>query len=567
MSIQRKPKKLGDALVDSGLITAVQLQEALKYQKETGDRLGQILVNLGFVSEQDIVGILENQLGIPQITFDPSNLNANLVNSVPEAMIKRHRVMPIKKEGNRLTVAMVDPLNVVAIDDLRLTTGCEIRPVLATEKEIETAIHKHFGLPSLEVAMKDFEVTPGSEVENDAVRLDQEEAIIDEAPIVRLVNGIFMEAINEGVSDIHFEPMEDRVRIRYRADGILREAMKLPRKSRAALISRIKIMSDMDIAEKRVPQDGRIQIKYGEKGVDMRVNTLPTVFGEKIVIRLLDKSSIRIRVNQLGLSKLNHHKFTSAIRNPHGILLITGPTGSGKTTTLYATLNELNDPEKNIITVEDPVEYMLEGINQTQVNAKAGLTFAAGLRAILRQDPDIVMVGEIRDGETADIAVRAATTGHLVLSTLHTNDAPGAMTRLIDMGVEPFLVASSVIAVVAQRLVRRICSECKEAYELPPEAPERIYLGIPPEQITFYRGKGCSKCGNKGYKGRLGIHELMPITKGLRHLINARVSADEIKRVAVAEGMVTVKEDGLNKAIEGLTTVQEVTRVAYSEDE
>jgi len=382
------------------------------------------------------------------------------------------------------------------------------------------------------------------------------------------VNSIFLQAIEQDASDIHIEPQEQQIRVRYRIDGMLREVMTLPGKIRSAVISRVKIMSEMDIAEKRVPQDGRIQLRLGSREIDLRVSTLPTVYGEKIVTRLLDKGSMKsYKIENIGFEPVNFKRFANALKSSYGMILITGPTGSGKTTTLYAALNEINTVDKNIITIEDPVEYMLEGINQTQVNTKAGMTFAAGLRAILRQDPDIIMVGEIRDGETAEIAVKAATTGHLVLSTLHTNDSAGAIARLVDMGIEPFLVASSVLAAVAQRLARLICPECRQAYELAPNAPERVFIGVAHDKpVTLYRGAGCSNCGNTGYKGRLAIHEVLPVTAGLRQLILRNAPADEIKQKAVAEGMVTLKMDGIQKAMKGMTTIEEVMRVAYVDE-
>ncbi|MDD4170491.1 MAG: GspE/PulE family protein, partial [Desulfotomaculaceae bacterium] len=375
---------------------------------------------------------------------------------------------------------------------------------------------------------------------------------------------IFIQAIEQEASDIHIESQEYRVRVRYRIDGMLREVMSLPKKILPAVISRIKIMSGIDIAEKRIPQDGRLRLRLGTREIDLRVSTLPTVYGEKIVIRLLDKGTVKsYKIERIGFSRLNRQRFTSALKRSHGMLLITGPTGSGKTTTLYAALNEINTIEKNIITVEDPVEYMLEGINQTQVNVKAGMTFAAGLRSILRQDPDIIMVGEIRDSETAKISIKYANTGHLVLSTLHTNDAAGAITRLVEMGIEPFMVASSVLVTVAQRLVRLICPECRQAYELAPDAVERVFIGVGSEQpVTLYKGAGCEHCGHTGYRGRMAIHEVLPITAGLRRLIIRNASSDEVKQKALAEGMISLKMDGIQKVMEGLTTIEEVIRVA-----
>jgi len=555
-------KLLGDLLIESGLINREQLERALKAQQKTGERLGRVLINLGFVTEKDITDMLESQLGIRQVTLG-DGLDPNLLMIIPEHVIRRHKVIPLKKEGKRLTVAMADPLNVVAIDDLRLVTGDEIEPVVATEKEIESVIQKYFGLPDLERALQDFEV-----VESEALQLDQpEEDLANEAPIVRLLNSIIVGAIEEKASDVHIEPREKEVRVRYCIDGVLREAMNLPRRSRAAIISRVKILAELNIAEKRVPQDGRIKIRYQERDIDLRVSTMPTIFGEKVVIRILDKSSGLLSIDQLGLHPDNLEQFNSIINSAYGMVLLTGPTGSGKTTTLYAILNELNKTEKNIITIEDPVEYILEGINQTQVNVKAGLGFANGLRSILRQDPDVIMVGEIRDTETAKIAVQAATTGHLVFSTLHTTDSAGALTRLIDMGVEPFLVASSVLGVVAQRLVRKICSRCREEYRVLPGTPEHLFIeaGVG-EEVRLYKGKGCSYCNQTGYRGRLSIQEILLVSGKIRANISKRVHADVIRQTARDEGMVTLKEDGIRKALQGVTTIQEVMHATFTGD-
>jgi len=556
-----KPAKkiLGEQLIERGIITKEQLWEALRVQSRTGGLLGEILIKLGMVSEEVINEISDVQ----QARLD--NIDPNLLKTVPEQLVRRYNVIPLKKEGNCLTVAMPDPMNVLAIDDLRLLMGCDIEPVQTSEKDIAAVIQKHFGIPEVEKIFEEFELLSGQQ-ESEVLELEEE--VVDDAPVVRLVNSIFLQAIEQNASDIHIEPQEHQVRVRYRIDGMLREVMTLPKKIRSAVISRVKIISDMDIAEKRIPQDGRLQLKYGNRKIDLRVSTLPTVYGEKIVTRLLDKGSMKsYKIGQVGFGQLNLQRFTSALKSSYGMLLITGPTGSGKTTTLYAALNEINTIEKNIVTVEDPVEYMLDGINQTQVNVKAGMTFAAGLRSILRQDPDIIMVGEIRDSETAEIAIRAATTGHLVLSTLHTNDAAGAITRLVDMGIEPFLVASSVLAVVAQRLVRIICPKCYRAYDLAPDAPERAFIGVGPDKpVTLYKGAGCDNCGNTGYRGRLAIHEVLPVTAGLRPLIIRNAPADEIKRKALSEGMLSLKMDGIQKALEGLTTIEEVMRVAYTDE-
>lgn len=562
----RQRRLLGDFLIENNLITPAQLEQALKVQQKTGERLGKVLINLGYISEQDVVDILEFQLGIPQVSLSAVTLDPLLIKSVPEHLVRRHKAIPLKKEGNKLIVAMADPLNVVALDDLRLTTGLEIEPVLATEKDIDAVIQRHFGLPGLEKAMQEIEVPAVTQME--AVNLDQvEEIAADEAPVVRLANSIIIQAINEQASDIHIEPQQENVRVRYRIDGMLRDAMTLPRKFRLPLISRIKIMADMDIAERRVPQDGRILIRYRERDVDLRVSTMPAVFGEKVVIRVLDKGKMLLRVDQLGFYEENLARFKEIIEHSYGMILITGPTGSGKTTTLYAILSEINSPEFNVITIEDPVEYLLPGVTQVQINPKAGLTFARGLRAVVRQDPDIVMVGEIRDGETADIAVRAAMTGHFVLSTMHTNDAAGGLTRLVDMGIEPFQVASTVLGVTAQRLVRVICPRCREPYELELGARERFFMGISStEPVTLYRGRGCRHCQNVGYRGQTSICEVLPVSPAIRELIVSKASAAAIRQQAVAEGMRTLREDGIRKALRGVTSIEEVMRVAYGEE-
>jgi type IV pilus assembly protein PilB len=552
-------------LVESGLITQTQLDEALKIQQETGERLGRVLISLGYVTERDFMDALGFQQGVTQVDLAGMRLDPLLLESIPERLIRRHRVVPIRKEGHRLRVALADPLNVVAIDDLRLATGLEVEPVLATEEDIEAAIQKHFGLPDLEKMVAELPEVDFAVAE--AISLDSEEPLVDEAPVVRLAHSLILQAIGDGASDIHLEHLEKQVRVRYRVDGLLREAATLPQKFRSPLVSRFKIMAGLDIAEKRVPQDGRIQIKYRERDIDLRVSTMPTVFGEKVVIRILDQARMVVQLGELGFGTGNLERLRQILRCPYGMVLITGPTGSGKTTTLYAILNELNAPELNLITIEDPVEYLLPGINQIPISPRAGLTFPRGLRSILRQDPDIIMVGEIRDAETAEIAARAATTGHRVLATLHTNEAVGALPRLIDMGVEPFLVASTVLGVVAQRLVRLICPHCRESHHLPPGAPERFFMGIGVEEpATLFRGQGCARCDQKGYRGRTVISEVLPLSAAIRQLVTKGASADELQHQAVQEGMVLIKEDGLEKVRRGITTIDEVMRVAYAED-
>ncbi|MHB1421172.1 MAG: type II secretion system ATPase GspE [Bacillota bacterium] len=566
MSGQLK-KRLGDLLVEQNLITKDQLEEALRVQKKSGDRLGRVMIGLGYVTEQDILNLLEKQLGITQVKLNNQLFDPDLLKMIPENLIRRHKVLPVKLEGKTLTVAMVDPLNALAIDNLRLATGWEIKPVMAPEHEIDRTIRRHYGLQNLvDKALE--EVDPPTLIP-DTDRLDLDSAgeeNVDQAPVVKAVNSIIQQAVKDKASDIHIEPHEEELRVRFRMDGVLRDIMEMPKRYHTYMVARIKILAGMDIAERRLPQDGRVKLKVENRQVDLRINTLPTIFGEKIVIRLLDKSSAMLELKDLGFQEDILARYKNLISQAYGIVLVTGPTGSGKTTTLYATLNAINSPEKNIITIEDPVEYVLDGINQVNINTKAGLTFAGGLRSILRQDPDIIMVGEIRDGETADIAVRAATTGHLVFSTLHTNDASGAVTRLVDMGVEPFLVASSVIGVIAQRLVRGICPKCKISYALPEAGSERKFLGLSPDQpLTFYKGTGCGFCEDSGYKGRVAIHEIMPFSRPLREIVMQKSSAEELREMAKNHGMISLRDDGVQKALKGLTSVEEVMRVAYSE--
>ncbi|MCL0107553.1 Flp pilus assembly complex ATPase component TadA [Peptococcaceae bacterium] len=557
-------KRLGDILVENKLITKEQLEQALDNQKKMGKRLGEVLIDTGLVTEKDILNVLELQLRIPQVTLS-DKIDVKLIKSIPEQLIKRHKVIPIKKEGNRMIVAMFDPLNVLALDDLKITTNCEIDPVLASRKEIESVIQKVYSLSFLNEEESDT-------AEQESLRagyldLDfSDEGMVDSLA-VKLTNSIIKQAIDESASDIHIEPAEKEVRVRYRVDGILHEAMSLPKTSQSALTARLKILSNMDVAEKRLPQDGRMNVKYRKQEFDLRMSSLPVIHGEKIVIRVLKSKNVSmLSIKELGFDEFNLKRFTDILKHSYGLVLVTGPTGSGKTTTLYAALQELSSIEKNILTIEDPVEYIFEGINQIQVNVKAGLTFAAGLRSILRQDPDIIMVGEIRDAETAEIAVRAASTGHLVLSTLHTNDAATALTRLIDMGVEPFLVSSAVLGVVSQRLVRILCPHCKESYHLPSDDPIRDFIGIGSnEDIELYRAVGCDNCRKLGYIGRTSIQEVMIISKDIREMIKNKNSAQQIRNKAIEEGMIILKEDGIRKALNGITTIQEVMRVAYGE--
>ncbi|MFH1824907.1 MAG: type IV-A pilus assembly ATPase PilB [Candidatus Firestonebacteria bacterium] len=570
MAVSMK-KKIAQMLVDESIITDVQLQEALKEQKASGIRLEQALVKLGYVTNDIIMAFMGTQMGIPTVSFsDLGELDVNVVKLVPENICQRQTLISITKKGNTLTIAMADPLNVSAIDDIKLMTGFEVEPVLASELDIKQAIAKCFSTSSAEMeeVMKGLEDVQDVEVVEADEDMDTSKltAASEDAPIVKLVNALLTKAIEEGASDIHLESYEKGCRTRYRIDGVLHEKSAPPKKIYPALVSRIKIISELDIAERRKPQDGRCKIKVIGKEVDMRVSILPTVFGEKVVIRILDTGNLQLDLAQLGFEPDILQIYKKKVDAPYGMILVTGPTGSGKSTTLYSTLSLLNFPDVNILTVEDPVEFVVKGINQVQVNPKAGLTFANGLKSFLRQDPDIIMVGEIRDGETASIAINAALTGHLVLSTLHTNDAPGAVTRLDNMGVEPFLISSSVIMVIAQRLIRKICPKCKESYEVSAEILED--LNIKPkeeEKIIFYKGMGCQYCANTGYKGRAAIYEIMTLNDELRKVILKRATATDIKKIAIESGMVTLREAGIRKVKVGVTSIEELLRVTTAD--
>ncbi|MEW6308457.1 MAG: GspE/PulE family protein [Bacillota bacterium] len=547
-------KRLGDLLVDAKLITPDQLAEALATHRATGSRIGDVLVELGMVSEEDIAKMLARQLGVPHIDVGDLRVDREAAKSITPQVAKRYRAVPVAKDGTTLTVAMSEPLNVMALDDLRLMTSCSIRQVITTEKGISKALQIAYGGDA--VGLPQTRPRAGAQAKDAG----------EEAPAVRTVNQLIDQAISQRASDIHIEPMVDSMRVRYRIDGMLRDADYLPLEAQQGVISRIKIMGGMDISEKRLPQDGRVEIKDKGRDVDLRVSSLPAIHGEKIVIRVLDKSKAITKLEEIGLLHDGLTRYRAMTRRPFGIILVTGPTGSGKTTTLMATLREINSPALNIITVEDPVEYQIPGVNQVQVNEKAGLTFAGGLRSILRQDPNVIMVGEIRDGETADIAIRAALTGHLVLSTVHTNEAAGTVSRLLDMGVEPFLVASSLAGVVAQRLGRGLCQRCREPYHLADDAPERFALNLEAGPLRFYRARGCGECSGTGYRGRIGLFEVMSITPAIRAMVTDRASADTIRTEAQRSGMRPLIQDGIAKALEGLTTLEEVQRVAYTEE-
>lgn len=538
--MKKTRKSLGESLVDEGIITSEQLKQAQTEEKRTGQRLRNVLVKIGLIAEEDLVTFLSDKLGLPKIELGNYLIDPKIVELVPEALARKYELIPVLKIGNRLTCAMVDPWNIFALDEIRMKTNLTIEPAVATESEIKKALNQYYGAKgSMEDLIKSIDAEKLGIKEGKEIDTKKLQGIVEEPVVIKLVNLIVIKAVQERASDIHIEPEEEALKTRFRVDGMLHEESSPPKYLQSAIISRIKIMANLDIAERRKAQDGRFSIKMEGREIDVRVSCMPTVYGENVVLRLLDVASALLSLDRLGFSKQVLEKYEKLITRPHGIILVTGPTGSGKTTTLYGSLDKINTAEKNIITIEDPVEYKLQGIRQTQINPKVDLTFANGLRSMLRQDPDIIMVGEMRDFETAEIAIQAALTGHLVFSTLHTNDAPGAVTRMIDMGVEPFLVSSSVIGVLAQRLVRTVCKECK--------------------------GKGCSNCMSTGYKGRIGIYELMIINDDIRNLITAKVAMDEIRKKALELGMLALKDDGLEKVKQGLTTEEEVLRVTQEE--
>lgn len=552
-------KRLGDLLLSVNKISEEQLKESLKLQKASGKKLGEILVESGYVTEFDIIEVLEFQMGIPHVDLRKYFIEPEVVNLISESIARKYILIPIKKDRGKIVVAMADPLNLFAIDDVKISAGLEVEPVISTKKDILTSIEQYYGKKSAEKAIEDLKEQ--YDIDNLPELNDEILNEINNAPVVRLVNSFIKQAINSKASDIHIEPFDDRVRIRFRIDGTLQEIMTPSRNTHSAIITRIKIMAKMNIAERRVPQDGRVELNIDGREVDLRVSSLPTVFGEKIVIRLLDRSNVILSKKDLGFTEDNLSKFVSLLNKPNGIILVTGPTGSGKTTTLYTALKELNYIGKNIITLEDPVEYRLDGINQVQINPKSGLTFSAGLRSILRQDPDIIMVGEIRDEETARLSVRAAITGHLVISTMHTNDAPSTVSRLVDMGIEPYLVSSSVIGVVAQRLVRRICENCKTQYIITEE--EKGILNTL-DDIKLYKGKGCNSCYQSGYKGRIAIHEILDLDKDIRFNINNNDSIDKIRDTAIRNGMNSLWSNNKKLVLQGITSMDELLKVTYT---
>ena len=564
--------KLGELLLKAQLINQQQLQKALDEQKSTGGKLGEILQRLGFVTEDDIIECLSHQFGVPSINLRHFEIDSNVARLIPVDLARKYNVVPVNKTGATLTLAMTDPTNIFAMDEITFMTGYRVEPVVASEEAIRETIDRHFGSTrevELKKVMEDL-----TSVDEAALELMEEEEEVDvatlaegveEAPVVRLVNIMLTDAIKRGASDIHVEPYERTFRVRYRIDGLLREVMTPPFKLKDAITSRIKVLAKLDIAEKRLPQDGRIRLKAKVEGrtreLDYRVSCITTVHGEKVVMRLLDKENLRLDLTKLGFEKPSLKAFEDAVLKPYGMVLVTGPTGSGKTNTLYSALQRVNTPDTNIMTAEDPVEFQMPGVNQVQMKDAIGLNFAAALRSFLRQDPNIILVGEIRDFETAEIAIKAALTGHLVLSTLHTNDAPSTISRLMNMGIEPFLVATSVNCIAAQRLIRRVCPNCKEELDTPIQA----LLGVgfsesEAHDVKLYKGRGCDKCNNPGYKGRTALIEVMTMTDDLRELVLSGATAIELRRKAREEGMITLRESGLQKIREGLTTIDEVVR-------
>jgi type IV pilus assembly protein PilB len=579
--------RIGELLLKEKRITPDQLQEALNYQKANGGKLGFNLAKLGFVKDEELTALLSKQYGVPSINLAQFEIDPAVIKLIPAETAQKYQIIPLSRSGATLTIAMTDPTNVFAMDDIKFMTGYNVEPVVASETAVSDAITRYYALgkpaatassvmggsSALEMAAKSMEEMSMSVGADDVEILQEMEEISaeslerqgGEAPVIKLVNVVLMSAIQKGASDIHIEPYEKEFRVRYRVDGILYNIMAPPMKMRDAITSRIKIMAKLDIAEKRLPQDGRIKIRFSDNGnskdIDFRVSCLPTLFGEKIVMRLLDKDKLMLDMTKLGFEQESLTKFEAAIQKPWGMVLVTGPTGSGKTNTLYSSIAKVNTPETNIMTAEDPVEFNLPGINQVQVRENIGLNFAAALRSFLRQDPNIILVGEIRDFETAEIAVKAALTGHLVLSTLHTNDAPSTINRLMNMGIEPFLVASSVNLICAQRLVRRICANCKADHPMPAQALAQAgFSAEDAKSVVPKKGAGCEKCNNSGYKGRVGLYEVMDITDELRELVLVGASGLELRRKAIEEGMLTLRMSGLRKVKDGLTTIEEVAR-------
>lgn len=558
-------EKLSKDLVEQKIVTSEQLREAEKIKAQTGRSLGETLISLNYLTQDELISLISSKLDIPHIDLTSYVVESEVINLVPENSARRYKLFPLFRVEDTLTVAMADPMNIFALDDLKIQTGLNVEPAMASEESIIKAINEYYsGAHLLEEAAENIKLDLGDEAAG-KLTTDRIEHITELPPIVKLVNQIILEAVKDRASDIHLEPHREAVDVRYRIDGILHKVSSIPKALHLPVVSRIKIWANLDISEKRIPQDGRIQTKIGLKDVDLRVSTFPAINGEKVVLRVLDKSGVSFQLSDLGFSAENLRTFRSLIKRPSGLVFITGPTGSGKTTTLYAALNAVISPERNIVTLEDPVEYEIKFINQGQINPKAGLTFAAGLRAILRQDPDIIMVGEVRDFETAELVIRAALTGHLVFSTLHTMDAASTITRLIDIGVEPFLIASSVAGIIAQRLVRKNCFKCVQEYSPPQKLVNELSLDNSSD-LKFYWGKGCKDCGQTGYKGRTGLFEVVRITEPIKALIMEGAPAGKIKETASREGFKSLQEDGREKITKGITTVEEVLRATFIED-
>ncbi len=561
-------ERLSEILIKKGTISEEKLNQALQTQKEKGGSLGDILVSLGAITQRELLAILSQELGIPPISLSKFKIDPEITKFIPKKIAVNYQIMPISKMGNIITVAMADPLNIFALDDIKNVTGMDITPIITTLDDVKAAIDQHYGTAAtstIEALVKE------TNIELISSRRPEDESIevlgaVADTPVVKLTSAIVLDATKARASDILIEPMEDHLRVRYKIDGIFREAQALPRAIQSGIISRIKVMSNLNIAERRLPQDGRFKIKVQERQVDFRVSTVPTAFGEKVALRILDKSQAMLDVDKLGFEKEPLDELKKASRRPHGMILVCGPAGSGKTTTLYSVIKHIDSPEKNFVTVEDPVEYLLPGINQVNINTNIGLTYAATLRSILRQDPNVIMVGEIRDLETVDIAIKAALTGHLVLSTLHTNTATGVIMRLVNMGVEPFLISSSVVLVAAQRLVRKVCPRCKEIYDVPRSMLEKLKIKAP-DNVKLYKGKGCDHCFKTGFRGRVGLIEAVSINSELRELIAKRAHESTVYEAARRAGLVTLRESGLRKVFDGTTTLEEVLRVTLGEQD
>ncbi len=564
--------KLGRMLVAAKFVSEEQIEKALATQQKEGGRLGSILVKFGYIEEQTLLEFLSKQYGVKFIDLNKVEIDSSIIKLIPTEVVQKYSILPVRRVGSVLTVAMLDPSNIFAIDDIKFMTGYDVDVVVASENAIAAAMAKHYDtsalnlqqvLKSMDVSDESLDILSERETEEQVDLRELKEAV-EEAPVVKLVNLILTDAIKKGASDIHIEAYEKKFRVRYRIDGVLYEVMNPPLKLRAALTSRLKIMAELDIAERRLPQDGRIKLKMKDREIDLRVSTLPCLFGEKVVLRILDKGALSLDLKKLGFEQKALDDLAKAIHSPFGMVLVTGPTGSGKSTTLYSALQQINEVGINIMTAEDPVEYNMLGVNQVQMKEEIGLNFAAALRSFLRQDPDVVLVGEIRDYETAEIAVKAALTGHLVLSTLHTNDAPSTITRLLNMGIEPFLVASSVLLIIAQRLVRRICKECKEEEKTLPSVLRDIgFSEQEADSIVLYKGKGCPNCNDTGYRGRVALYEVMPIGEDIKELILEGASAIEIRKKGIANDMKTLRMSGLTKLKEGVTTVEEILRSTF----